>query len=390
MILRGRVQLALMLTIIPVAACDDDATGPLLPVEFTAVAAGARHTCALGEDGLAYCWGFGAAGELGDGTFENTVAPRRVGIDIAFASMSAGLRHTCAATADDDLWCWGWNAFGQLGNGTTITQGLPIPVAENLRIRQVTSGWLHTCALTAANDAFCWGANGQGQLGDGTLNAREAPVRVSGNIDFEHISAGGFHTCGVSTTGVLYCWGLNHQGQLGTSTLTNATVPRRVDTGSTFRHVSAGYTHTCALDAANAAFCWGSNAAGELSVGFASAPGEPGVQHPVPVLNAPSGLVTIDAAFEFTCGIRPDGSGWCWGEGQEGQLGTGGFTSWTVAQPVANVHDFVTIDAGPAAHACGVTSVGSIMCWGKGDVGQLGVPGVLTSASPVRVPGVVR
>lgn len=371
-------------------ACDGDATGPLRPVAFASVSVGARHTCALDRDGLAYCWGFAEAGELGDGTFQNSFAPRRIGVDVAFADVSAGLRHTCARTEGDDLWCWGWNAFGQLGNGTTITQGAPVPVAENLRIRQVTSGWMHTCALTAANDAFCWGTNGQGQLGDGTVNTRETPNRVVGNIDFVQISAGGFHTCGISTDGVLYCWGLNNQGQLGTGTLANAMVPRRVQTELSFRYVSAGYTHTCGLDVANVAYCWGSNGAGELGVGFVTPPGEPGGTTPTPVANAAPGFVELDAGFEFSCGTRTDGRGWCWGNGLDGQLGTGAFMSWHVAQPVANVGDFEAIDVGTAAHACGVTRSSAIMCWGRGDAGQLGVPAVRASAAPVRVPGVAR
>jgi alpha-tubulin suppressor-like RCC1 family protein len=369
-------------------ACDRDATGPLEPTAFAAVAAGARHTCGISVDGAVYCWGMGEAGELGDGTFQTTSAPRRAGTEAAFITLSAGLRHTCAVTADRDLWCWGWNAYGQLGNATTIGQGLPIPVATNLRVQQVAAGWFHTCALTAAADAFCWGSNGQGQLGDGTLTQRAAPARVAGNIKFAQLSAGGFHTCGVSTTGVLYCWGLNHQGQLGTGDVTNATSPRRVQTENTFGQVSAGYAHTCALDVASAPFCWGSNGAGELGVSFASPPGEPGSVAPAAVHNAGAGLVELDAGFEFTCGTRADGTGWCWGRGQDGQLGTGGFTSWNVAQPVAGVGDFTAIDAGAAAHACGITSSSAILCWGKGDVGQLGVPSLLASAAPVRVAGV--
>jgi alpha-tubulin suppressor-like RCC1 family protein len=152
--------------------------------------------------------------------------------------------------------------------------------------------------------------------------------------------------------------------------------------------VTAGYGHSCALDSADQPFCWGSNGAGELGVAFASRPGEPGSTTPAAVHNATAGFFTIDAGFEFTCATRTDGTGWCWGRGHEGQLGTGGYGSWVVAQPVANVGDFAAIDVGAGAHACGTTASSAILCWGRGDVGQLGVRSVTESAAPVRVPGV--
>jgi alpha-tubulin suppressor-like RCC1 family protein len=384
-----RAVLVIATAVLPVTGCDDS-TGPLRPTAFAAVATGARHTCALSAEGDAYCWGLGEAGELGDGTFRTTVAPQQVGGGVTFESLSAGFRHTCAVTADRDLWCWGWNVHGQLGNGTTIGQGLPIPIAPNLRVQQVAAGWFHTCALTLAADAFCWGMNGQGQLGDGTLADRMSPVRVAGNVKFRWLSAGGFHTCGVSTSGVPYCWGLNHHGQLGTGDDTNASTPRRVDTPASFDRVSAGYAHSCGIDTGGKPYCWGGNTAGELGVGFASGFGVPGTNSPAEVLNAQGAYSSIEAGLEFTCGTLTNGIGWCWGAGQEGQLGTGAYISWTVAQPVADVRDFAAIDAGAAAHACGITAANAVVCWGQGDVGQLGVPSVLASATPVRVPGVSR
>jgi alpha-tubulin suppressor-like RCC1 family protein len=53
-----------------------------MPVEtdmrFRTVTAGMYHTCGLGEDGRAYCWGRNGYGQLGDGTTLDRVGPVRV------------------------------------------------------------------------------------------------------------------------------------------------------------------------------------------------------------------------------------------------------------------------------------------------------------------------
>jgi alpha-tubulin suppressor-like RCC1 family protein len=45
-----------------------------------AVATGNIHTCALMQNGTVQCWGANGAGELGDGTTNNSLAPVTVRI----------------------------------------------------------------------------------------------------------------------------------------------------------------------------------------------------------------------------------------------------------------------------------------------------------------------
>jgi alpha-tubulin suppressor-like RCC1 family protein len=48
---------------------------------FTAIAAGANHTCAArNEVGEVWCWGDNAAGQLGDATAAPTALPVRVNL----------------------------------------------------------------------------------------------------------------------------------------------------------------------------------------------------------------------------------------------------------------------------------------------------------------------
>ena len=86
--------------------------------KFTLIALGRTSTCGLIADGSAYCWGSNTAGQLGDGTVDERLAPVRAAPALKFASLTAGDSQSCGVTADGTAYCWGSNGFGQLGSGT--------------------------------------------------------------------------------------------------------------------------------------------------------------------------------------------------------------------------------------------------------------------------------
>ncbi|MBV8464234.1 MAG: hypothetical protein JO368_13135 [Acidimicrobiales bacterium] len=88
--------------------------------------------CAGLTSGEADCWGFGYEGELGNGTFYNTTRPYGspkpvqvagtsggvlVGV-ASLASYSAYSVSRCSLLASGGVDCWGYGADGELGNGT--------------------------------------------------------------------------------------------------------------------------------------------------------------------------------------------------------------------------------------------------------------------------------
>ncbi|MFM7718251.1 MAG: InlB B-repeat-containing protein [Actinomycetota bacterium] len=304
-------------------------------------------SCALMREGTAWCWGYGALGQLGNGATASSSVPVPVTMPAqkTFTRIATGLSHACALTYDGLAYCWGSDVNGQLGNGGTTVSNQSTPVAVTMpagrTFTRIAGGGSHTCALADNGAIYCWGADASGQLGDGGANTDQiAPVLVSGALAFTSIAAGFGHTCGTTST-TAYCWGSDANGQLGDdASLAAKAVPTAVAGGLTLASISAGRSHTCGLTASGAAWCWGESQYGRLGTGTEPAAAT-SVATPV-VVAVPAGVSAfsaITAANLQTCAIAVDGFAdgldtagpWCWGYDVNGQLGNS--TTLTANQP---------------------------------------------------------
>lgn len=99
---------------------------------------------------------------------------------------------------------------------------------------------------------------------------------------------------------------------------------------------------------------------------------------------------TIASGFFFACGLDAEGSIWCWGENDYGQLGTD--DPWAVGprRIGEDTLHFAGLTAGDL-YACGRTIGGEVYCWGANYAGQLGNgragATAQQSVAPVRVAG---
>lgn len=340
----------------------DDPDGP----RITSLTGGSEHTCALDEDGGAWCWGANTNGELGDGGGNDQPGPMRVELPAPLRMISAGTRHTCGIQEDGVVVCWGENSFGQLGRDDTSSSA-PAAVVGLPPVAGVSAGTQHTCAWTEDGEAFCWGDNSRAQLGDGTMTTTSEPTAVVGDLLFTDIRAGLFSTCGVTDELLAYCWGDNGWGVARGHDDVAVTTPAEVQTGTDVASFALGQDHACLRTAAGAVFCWGGNDDGQLGTGDTE-PWEELVE-PLPAVSY--GSVVSGPRSAHSCAVSVEARAYCWGRNDAGQ------TSYPVQAfgiaPALLVRGliFTKVTVG-RAHTCALGMRATVYCWGENQRGQLG------------------
>jgi alpha-tubulin suppressor-like RCC1 family protein len=354
--------------------------------------------------------------------------------------LTAGDGHTCGRTYDLTVFCWGDNSWGQAGtwastlcNGITCVSRPTIATSHDVngtvRIRgyAIDAGSNHTCMLEPGGYASCWGSNSNGQAGYGFggYNKPYEARRVAGANTFSYLSAGGNATCGAGSGGVFcwgniannatsptlvsgygsafgltvgarhaciiegtgygttHCWGNNQYGQLSRdpATVPSALFGQQYTTFSLVRRIATQQNFTCVDRTDGAVECVGENNWGQLGYGVTGPPASPGQPQ---IVGGGKQLHGVSTSYGHACALDASNMAWCWGYGNNGQVGNGSVGVFNTPQAVAGGHTYIAIAAG-GSHTCAIGTDNHIYCWGLNNAGQLGTnaPGGSVS-SPVQ------
>jgi alpha-tubulin suppressor-like RCC1 family protein len=296
---------------------------------------GANHSVGLRADGTLWAWGFGAWGQLGDGSDADRYAPVQVASDADWESISAGGNSSAAVKVDGSLWMWGSNMAGQLGNGLIGMleyRTVPIRVGADYDWAMVSTGGSSTLALKGDGSLWAWGHNSDGRLGLGDTAERLVPARVGAANDWVYVSANGSTAAALKADGSLWAWGTNDQGAVGDGTWTDRLAPVRVGTANDWTAALArGRWHTLAVSAGGALWTWGNNVCGQLGHGDDGN----GTQRNAPTrMGAAGDWAAASGGDLHSLAIKADGSLWAWGDNFLKELGTGPVGNTFIATPV--------------------------------------------------------
>jgi len=152
------------------------------------------HAMAVKSDGSVWTWGANNKGQLGDGTNTDRYLPVKVkgengnGFLANIRKIAAGGNHCLALDADGNVWAWGDNTYGQLGNGTYNDSVYPVKVTGLPEIIMIAAGQKHSIAIDKNGNLWVWGQNISGQIGNNTQINSNTPAMIEGiglnNISF--------------------------------------------------------------------------------------------------------------------------------------------------------------------------------------------------------------
>jgi len=296
------------------------------PASWAAVSAGSTHAMGVGTDGSLWVWGNGTNGKLGLGTTASHSTPQRVGTLNTWDSVAAGYEHSTAIRTDGTLWTWGSNATGQLGidvNGGT--RNVPVQVSSGPPgglWSMTAAGFNYTLGIGANGSLWGWGSGANHRLGKGNSSDSRAPHIISEGRSYVYVTASksvdSAFGLAIDTVGGLWGWGASNLGQLGLGGTGNYSIPTRIVSGNIWTAVSAGGAFTLAVDSHHQLWAWGDGVGGKLGLG-----NQTQFTTPQRVTTGPDQWHMIEAGFNHSGGVTPDGVVWTWGLNTSGQLGKG-------------------------------------------------------------------
>lgn len=234
--------------------------------------------------------------------------------------------------------------------------------------------------LVRSNGTFAaWGSNADQRLGVG-LGAATVPTpfdntTITSITDF---AAGGAHGLLVRTDATVWSWGSNSSGQLGIAGPSVLASPQQVYLPPAMR-VAAGNSHSVVLLTNGLVITFGLNNYGQLGYGYTGSGGTGAGM----VANV-SSVTDLASGGDHTLALKSNGTVMSWGRNDMGQLGRSG--SAESATLIPNLTGVVAVACGDRFSLV-LKSNGTVMSFGENADGQLGLGTTSTTSTPTLVSG---
>ncbi|CAA3024809.1 Hypothetical predicted protein [Olea europaea subsp. europaea] len=317
---------------------------------ISSLSCGGAHVIALTPDGTVLTWGRGTSGQLGHGEMINSLQPKLVKAleGLVITHVSAGWSHSGFVSDTGLLFTCGDGSFGQLGHGHYKSQCTPMEASyfSSKHVEQVACGMRHSLVLLRdplRDQVYGFGSGKRGQLGISTDKVKSAslPQITLGFTDVKIVSinANGDHSAALSAGGHLYTWGRGFHGA------SDSYIPHCIPADLSFNQVALGWNHALVLTSEHKVFMLGGYHHGALGdpqktalLKHTSEELKGGILKRIPNLDETE-VIHIAAGAEHSALVTGKGSLMAWGWGEHGQLGLGDTVDQTDPQVVSLDHN---------------------------------------------------
>ncbi len=300
------------------------------------------------------------------------------GTDLSDATcQSEGFGEGPLACADD---CLSFDTTGCWTCGDGLVNGDEVCDGTDLSNATCRSQGFRGGTLACANDCLSFDTTGCWKCGDGICSHDQGEMAEDCPDDCKiaSVALGAGHTCVLTNSGDVFCWGADDWGQItGVADTENPDdlvwEPQRIQGIPKAESISAGDRHTCIVSRTDGSvWCWGADDEGQLGDGGTNQP--PEARPPIQVPGIPSNIVQVSAGRAHACARTSDGAVWCWGSNKHKQCGQNG-PDMVGPNHIddSTFRSAKNVSAG-GRHTCVVGSTGGLWCWGKrlGATGQAG------------------